>query len=140
MQPGETLQGIAKQAYGDAGYWYRIAEANGLDATSTLHPGQQLLLPGLTGTTYDRADSIRPYDASQIIGDTTPTMPPPPADDGGCGILGMLIVIVVAVVATVVTAGAAAAAMGATATAVGGGTSLAALGSAALTACGIRSS
>ena len=83
VQPGDTLQGIAKLAYGDAGYWYRIAEANGLDARTTLQTGQQLQLPGLTGTTYDRAESIRPYDASQVIGNTTPTMPPPPPDDGG---------------------------------------------------------
>nr|WP_314623084.1 LysM peptidoglycan-binding domain-containing protein [uncultured Noviherbaspirillum sp.] len=132
VQPGDTLQGIAQQAYGDAGYWYRIAEANGLDAKTALQTGQHLQLPGLPGTTFDRAESMRPYDASQVIGDTTPTMPPPPEDDGGCGVLGMIFVIIVAVVATVITAGAAAAAMGATATAAGG-TGLAALGSAALT-------
>ena len=101
VQPGDTLQGIAKLAYGDAGYWYRIAEANGLDARTTLKTGQQLHLPSLTGTTYDRAESMRPYDASQIIGDTTPTMPPPPEDDGGCGVLGMIFVIIVAVVVAV---------------------------------------
>jgi LysM repeat protein len=132
VQPGDTLQGIAKQAYGDAGYWYRIAEANGLEAKTALQTGQHLQLPGLPGTTFDRAESMRPYDASLVVGDTTPTMPPPPPDDGGCGILGMIFVIIVAVVATVLTAGAAAAALGATATAAGG-TSLAALGTAALT-------
>ncbi len=101
VQPGDTLQGIARQTYGDAGYWYRIAEANGLDAKTALHPGQQLQLPTLTGTTFDRADSMRPYDASLVVGDTTPTMPPPPPDDGGCGILGMILVVIVAVVVAV---------------------------------------
>ena len=102
---GDTLQGIARQVYGDAGYWYRIADANGLDASTALQPGQQLLLPGLTGTTYNRADSMRPYDASQIIGDTMPTMPPSPPDEGGCGVLGQIIVVIVAVVVTVFTGG-----------------------------------
>jgi YD repeat-containing protein len=101
VQPGDTLHGIAKQTYGDAGYWYRIADANGLDAKAALHPGQQLQLPGLTGTTFNRADSMRPYDASKVIGDTTPTMPPPPPDEGGCGILGMIFVVIVAVVVAV---------------------------------------
>ena len=102
---GDTLQGIARQVYGAAAYWYRIAEANGLDERSVLQAGQALTLPGLTGTTYNRAESMRLYDASQMIGDTMPTMPPSPPDEGGCGVLGQLIVVIVAVVVTVFTGG-----------------------------------
>jgi len=69
---GDTLQSIARRQYGDAGYWYQIALANGLDGDSALVVGRKLDIPSITGTTFNRADSFRPYDASIVIGDTTP--------------------------------------------------------------------
>ncbi len=45
-------------------------------------------------TTFDRAESVWPYDTSLFIADTSPTVLPPP-DDGGCGILRMIFVAVV---------------------------------------------
>jgi hypothetical protein len=97
VQPGDTLQTIARQVYGDSAYWYRIADANGLTGRDALQPNQQLSLPPLANTTYDRADSMRPYDASVLIGDTTPNMPLP--DSGGCGFLQILVIVVAVVVA-----------------------------------------
>ncbi|MEI9851975.1 MAG: LysM peptidoglycan-binding domain-containing protein [Sphingomonas sp.] len=39
VQAGDTLAGIALQLWGDAGFWYLIAEANGLSAATALTPG-----------------------------------------------------------------------------------------------------
>ena len=83
--------------YQDNAYWYRIADANGLTGRDALQVNQQLSLPPLANTTYDRADSMRPYDASLLIGDTTPNMPPP--DSGGCGFLQILVIVISVVVA-----------------------------------------
>jgi nucleoid-associated protein YgaU len=52
---GDTLQSIARSAYGDAGLWYRIADAKGLSDNSGLRVGQALTIPnrvpqGLHGT------------------------------------------------------------------------------------------
>ena len=108
VSAGDSLQSIARQQYGDSRLWYLIADANGLAASSALQSGQKLNLPSILGTSADRADTFKPYDASQLIGDTTPTMPPPPPDDGGCGVLGLIVVVVVAVVVTIASSGAAA--------------------------------
>ena len=45
MQAGETLETIALQVYGDAGLWYKIAEANGLLAGGALVEGSVDLAP-----------------------------------------------------------------------------------------------
>jgi YD repeat-containing protein len=102
VQAGQTLQGIAQQAYGDAGLWYLIAEANGLAGNSDLKVGQTLALPSNVGTAHNAAGTVRPYDPSRVIGDTSPNLPKPQGG-GGCGGLGMLIVVVVAVVVAYVT-------------------------------------
>ncbi|MBK4738031.1 LysM peptidoglycan-binding domain-containing protein [Noviherbaspirillum pedocola] len=36
VQAGDTLQGIAQNAYGDSGLWYLIAQANGLASDAEL--------------------------------------------------------------------------------------------------------
>jgi len=109
---GDTLQSIAKSAYGDASQWYRIAEANGLNFNSTLNVGQVLKLPAAVGAS-NNADTYNPYDPMSRIGDTNPTMPTPDTSSG-CGTAGMILIIVVVIVASILTAGAAATAMGAT--------------------------
>jgi YD repeat-containing protein len=109
---GDTLQAIAQQQYGDSALWYVIADANGLSEPNALLAGQKLDLPALAGASANRADTFKPYDASQLIGDTTPTMPLPPPDDGGCGVLGALLVVVIAVAITVMTSGIGGAALG----------------------------
>lgn len=110
---GDTLQGIAKGAYGDANLWYLIADANGLSGNADLKVGQVLTIP-TTVRSASHAASYQPYDPSRIVGDTSATMMAMPQDKGGCGIVGQIIVVIVAVVVALYTGGAALAAMGTT--------------------------
>ncbi|MDP9932631.1 nucleoid-associated protein YgaU [Variovorax paradoxus] len=122
---GDTLQSIAKGAYGDASLWYLIADANGLSSDADLRTGQVLRIPTRVGSA-DNASTFRPYDPSKIASDSPTMMATPQAEDGGCGAVGQIIMVVVAVVAAVFTAGAALAAMGATLATAGTGTLIAA--------------
>lgn len=119
VQGGDTLQSIARSAYGDSGLWYRIAEANGLSSDRDLRVGQTLNIPNKVGGVHNDSQTFEPYDPSRVVGDTTPNLPMPSAS-GGCGAVGMIIVAIVAVVATVITAGAASVAAGALASAAAG--------------------
>jgi LysM repeat protein len=93
VRSGDTLQGIAAALYGDANLWYRLAEANGLGAQSSLTEGQSLILPaGVTKNTHSAA-TFQPYDASEALGDTLPTTPKPPKTPK-CGLAGQLILVV----------------------------------------------
>ncbi|MDN8618028.1 Ig-like domain repeat protein [Variovorax ginsengisoli] len=100
VQNGDTLSGIAKSNYGNAGLWYLIAEANGLTSDADLMTGQVLRLPPAVSNA-NNADTFKPYDPSRIANDT-PTMLAMPQDKGGCGGVGQVIVAVVAVVVAVV--------------------------------------
>jgi YD repeat-containing protein len=104
---GENLRSIAKQIWGDATLWYLIADANNLDADSALAVGQILKIPPRINTVHNDAETFNPYNASEAIGDTRPTLPEPKAKKG-CGGVGQIVMIVVAVVATIYTGGAAA--------------------------------
>jgi YD repeat-containing protein len=108
VRAGDTLRSIARQAYGDEGLWYRIAEGNGLSGERDLHVGQTLNIPSIVGAVHNRYDTFKPYDPSKITGDTTPNLPVP-ASDEGCGGLGTLLVVIVAVAVTIFTANVAAA-------------------------------
>ena len=103
---GDTLQGIARAAYGDARQWYRIAEANGLNSDRDLKVGQSLVIPSQVSGTHNASDTFEPYDPARIVGDTSPTLPVPQGQGGGCGGLGMVIMVVVAVVVSIYTNGA----------------------------------
>ncbi len=107
----DSLQSIAKAAYGDSSLWYRIAEANGMTSDRDLRVGQTLTVPAQVNSA-NSASSFQPYDPSEIIGDTTPNMPNPPPPKKKCGFLGKILMIIIAVVATVFTAGALAGATG----------------------------
>src|SRR5450830_1047452 len=87
---GDTLQSIARGAYGDSQLWYTIAEANGLANNSDLRVGQTLTIPNRVNTIHNDSNTFKPYDPSKIVGSTTPNLPIPQADDG-CGALGMII-------------------------------------------------
>jgi LysM repeat protein len=45
VQGGDTLESIAQQIWGDSNFWYLLADANGLDESSTLVAGQSLIIP-----------------------------------------------------------------------------------------------
>lgn len=115
VQRGDTLQGIAQAMWGDANLWYKIAEANGLGAGAALIEGQRLTLPTGVVRTAHNADSFRPYDPANAIGDLTPgtAAQAKKAKSNKCGAFGAILLAVVAVAVTVVTAGAAVAAVAA---------------------------
>jgi LysM repeat protein len=110
----ETLQSIARVVLGDASLWYTIAQANGLTGTETLSPGQVLTVPK-TLVSANNSATFKPYDPTQVRGDTSPVQPDlvmPSGGGGGdsCGGLGQIIMIAIVIVVTVYSAGAMAAA------------------------------
>ncbi|WP_440534032.1 Ig-like domain repeat protein [Variovorax sp. YR566] len=117
----DTLQSIAKGAYGDANLWYLIADANGLGGNAELRVGQVLTIPAHVSSA-NNSGTFKPYDPSKIMEGTNPTMMAmPQSQDGGCGAIGQIIMVVVAVVVSIYTAGAALGAMGGVAAGTTGG-------------------
>jgi LysM repeat protein len=88
---GDTLRSIAQSMYGSATLWWKIADANGLLGDASLQAGQVLSIAAQAGGSVNSAGDFRVYDASQIVGDTSPSMPAPPPAKNGCGVLGQLI-------------------------------------------------
>ncbi|MDO9005289.1 MAG: hypothetical protein Q7V20_17725 [Aquabacterium sp.] len=106
----ETLQSVALAVFGDSSLWYLIAEANGMSNSTDLVENQNLVIPNKVANVHNNNLTHKVYNASEAMGDTSPTLPdapPPPKPKKGCGVLGTIIMVVVAVVASVVTAGAA---------------------------------
>ncbi|QDH70166.1 LysM peptidoglycan-binding domain-containing protein [Marilutibacter alkalisoli] len=109
---GETLRGLAQRVYGTPQLWYVLADANGLgDPDTPLTAGTQLNAPSTRVSSND-ANTFKPYNPSEAIGNTAPGLPyitPPPKNS--CNAVAMILIVVVAVAVTVFTAGAAAGAM-----------------------------
>ncbi len=128
----ESLETVAAQVWGDSSLWYLIADANGLTTSGGLTVGQILVIPNNVTNVQNTSETFKPYNASQIIGDTTPTMPiaPPPKEDGGAGCsAAQILVIIIVIIVIIYTAGAAASAAGyGTAAAGTAGTTTAATG------------
>ncbi|WP_247643757.1 LysM peptidoglycan-binding domain-containing protein, partial [Xanthomonas phaseoli] len=125
VQAGDTLRGLAQRLYGNSNLWYVLAEANAIDDDSGLVAGATLNVPDVKANTND-ATTFKPFNASEAIGSTTPSLPYiPKPPESGCGTLGMIIMVVVAIVVTIYTAGAASglvSAAAASATTAAGGT------------------
>ncbi|MWL90506.1 LysM peptidoglycan-binding domain-containing protein [Cupriavidus sp. SW-Y-13] len=102
VQNGDSLQSIARSAYGDSALWFRIAEANGLSSDRDLRVGQTLNIPNQATGIHNDGSVFKPYDPSKVVGDTTPNLPMPSAGGGGCGMLGAIIVAVVIIVVAVI--------------------------------------
>ncbi|HZY20285.1 MAG TPA: LysM peptidoglycan-binding domain-containing protein [Ramlibacter sp.] len=102
VQAGDTLQAIARSAYGDSKLWFRIADANGLRTSSDIRAGQTLNIPNRVGTSSNDATTFKPYDPARILGDMAPAMAMPSHGDD-CGGVGKLLMVVVAVAVTVYT-------------------------------------
>jgi len=132
---GDTLEGIASKLWGDASFWYMLADANGLSSSDALVSGMRLIVPNKVHNAHNSADTWRVYDPNEAVGDLglSPYAPKPPKKHG-CGVLGAILMVAVAVAVTVATAGAAAAAMAAAPTTLGGGIGLVLGGSLASTA------
>ncbi|HVK56330.1 MAG TPA: LysM peptidoglycan-binding domain-containing protein [Burkholderiales bacterium] len=74
-----TLKSIAFAVYGDSKLWYLIADANGLNADgSNLWVGQTLTIPNTITNVHNDYATHEVYNAGEIIGDRTPTLPDPP--------------------------------------------------------------
>lgn len=103
VRSGDTLTGIATQLWGDAGLWYKLAEANGLGGGSALVAGQSLTIPtGVQKATHSAA-TFTPYDPAEAMGDTAPSVQPK-ARKNKCGAFGAILLTVIAVAVTAVTA------------------------------------
>ncbi|MDH1109260.1 LysM peptidoglycan-binding domain-containing protein [Pseudomonas otitidis] len=131
INQGDTLAKIASAIWGDPSMWYLIADANGLTGSDELIPGSSLQIPNVVSSTRNTANTFKPYNAEEIIGNVTlepqPLPPPPPKPKKKkCGGVASVVMVVVAVVASVFTAGASMALLS--------GASLAAAGSAGLAA------
>ncbi|HEY0906572.1 MAG TPA: hypothetical protein VGE17_05175, partial [Methylophilus sp.] len=114
VRRGDSLRGLALAFYGNADYWYLIANANGLTGNpdDAIAEGLMLDIPAKARTDNNN-QSFKPMDLQQVIGDTTPALPyVPPPPRAGCNALAMVVMIAITVVATVATAGAAAGASG----------------------------
>ncbi|MDH1108458.1 LysM peptidoglycan-binding domain-containing protein [Pseudomonas otitidis] len=125
VNDGDTLERIAQTVWGDAKMWYLIADANGLDPSKPLEPGSSLRIPNIVSSTHNDANTFKPYNADEVIGDITPSPqspPPPKPKKKKCNGVASVVMVVVAVVVTVFTAGAALAAIAPAAAAAAGGT------------------
>ncbi|MFZ6044713.1 LysM peptidoglycan-binding domain-containing protein [Pseudomonas sp. CR3202] len=101
INQGDTLASIAQAVWGDAKMWYLIADANGLDPSQELTPGDSLKIPNVVSSTHNDATTFKPYDPDAVIGDTTPSPkspPPPKPKKKKCNKLASVAMVVVAVV------------------------------------------
>lgn len=101
VQAGDTLQGIALAAWGDASLWYLIAEANGLGGNTALAAGTGLVIPQ-GANLHNNAGTFRPYDANQALGDVQPGMPKPKPKGNKCGGFGQILLAAIAVAVTMI--------------------------------------
>ncbi|HGS4777301.1 TPA: DUF6531 domain-containing protein [Vibrio cholerae] len=108
VQQNDSLQRIAQIVYGDSRYWYLIADANGISPNDKLTAGKSLVIPNQHTQTYNGAESFKPYNESQVLGNVNPDPIAPPPPKKSCNPVAMIVMAVVAVVVTVYTAGAAA--------------------------------
>ena len=115
VHAGDTLAGIAQAVYGDSALWYLIADANGLgfgpDQTLlSTEVGKSYRIPNVVGS-HNNANTFRPYDPADIIGNTMPSpgLPVPPEQCSGAAAVVATVVVVaitmaVSTIATMVTA------------------------------------
>lgn len=70
---GESLRAIAQAVWGDSTNWYLIADANGLMSDEDVKVGMRLTIPNVEVKNRNDANSMKPYDPSEVTGDLTPT-------------------------------------------------------------------
>ena len=103
VQGGDTLESIAQQISGDSNFWYLLADANGLDESSTLVAGQTLIVPDKVTDNQNNNSTYKVYNPNDAMGDLSPTTPPKPqTNHAGCGVIGEILMAIVAIAVTVV--------------------------------------
>ncbi|WP_205685945.1 hypothetical protein [Enterovibrio baiacu] len=105
QQPGtytvaanDTLQRISQLVYGDSRYWYLIADANGLSPTEPLIEGKVLVIPNQHTQTFNGAESFKPYNESEVLGNVNPDPIAPPPPKKSCNPIAQIVMVVIAVV------------------------------------------
>ena len=86
VQAGDSLWGIAERYLGDGSLWPRIYEANGL-TSSTIHPGQVLVLPGDPEEAEPAPDPVPGPDTD--VGDTDEELPELRFGDTGQAVMAL---------------------------------------------------
>ena len=121
ISTGDTLTGIAQAMFGDGSLWYIIAEANGLEIGPTQtfganDVGRVLNIPNVAQSVKNTANTFKPYNHGEAIGDLTPSpgVLPPPKVDQCKKITAIVIMAVVAAAITIASQGAAAGLVGST--------------------------
>ncbi|BCE02786.1 polymorphic toxin-type HINT domain-containing protein [Marinicellulosiphila megalodicopiae] len=105
-QGGETLQQVAANMLGNANLWFVIAQANGLDANSTLVAGQTIEIPQSVESVKIDSSTHKQYSESEIVGSTTPGLDQVPPKPSKCQqVMAVVAVIAIVVVAGILTAG-----------------------------------
>ena len=109
VRTGDTLRSIALAVWGDGDLWYILADANGLSGSTNLVAGQTLTIPNKVTNIHNTSETFRVYNAGEIIGDTSPSLPdaPPavPLSSGKKkkhGFLSMIAAIIAIVVISIV--------------------------------------
>ena len=118
IRDGDSLQSIALSLWGDGALWYKLAEANpgvtGITGpAAALTAGRTLVIPGGVTSTHHSADTFKPYDITEALGNTQPGAPvqpvgPAPPSKKGCGVIGQILLVAIAIAVTIATHGAAA--------------------------------
>lgn len=106
VNQGDTLESIALAVWGDAKMWYLIADANGLSSDADLSKcvGTSIKIPNVVTNIHNDADTFKPYNPQEIIGDTTPAPQPPPPPKQKCKALSQAIAVIVTIVVTLILA------------------------------------
>lgn len=89
VKEGDSLRTLSTQYYGNADYWYIIADANGLtsDVNDPLVVGQTLEIPHQANTA-NSFDSFTAYNIAEQIGDTQPSLPYVPVpQEADCNVI-----------------------------------------------------
>jgi len=102
VQDGDTLQSIAAAVWGDSSLWYLIADANGLDSTTSLVGGMSLTIPVSVTNLHNTSSTFKVYDPNKAIGDINPTTPKPPPKGKSCGAAAIIVAIIAVVVVAIV--------------------------------------
>ena len=101
VQAGDTLETIAQNLWGDAAFWYLIADVNGLNGSEALDPGMSLIIPNKVHNSHNNSDTYKVYDPNEAIGDTMPTAAKPPKK-AKCGTFGQVLMVAIAVAVTMI--------------------------------------
>ncbi|WP_318468194.1 DUF6531 domain-containing protein [Photobacterium leiognathi] len=101
VKANDNLQRISQMVYGDSRYWYLIADANGLSPNDKLTVGKSLVIPNQHTQTYNGAESFKPYNESEVLGNVNPDPIAPPPPKKSCNPIAMIVMAVVAVVVAI---------------------------------------